>query len=168
MDRLLNEIASIRSKYSAAVFELEKCKEKIVLLESKDKVLVEETEKLKINAEKSEQTIDDGNSSSSVISKEKSSALHLQISELKKENSSLKARLKQAEYGIEQKRNCTSDENNENDENGYEIEKLLKHRKKIEFLVRWKGYGPEDDTWETESHLSGTDELLTYKKKHRM
>lgn len=65
--RFLNKIASVRSKYSAAVFELEKYKEKIALLQSKDKVLVEELEKIEINAEKSEQTIDDKNSSSSVL-----------------------------------------------------------------------------------------------------
>lgn len=38
----------------------------------------------------------------------------------------------------------------------YEVEKILQHRKvgrKIQYLVRWKGYGRDDDTWEPEANL---------------
>ncbi|XP_034468750.1 chromodomain Y-like protein isoform X1 [Hippoglossus hippoglossus] len=40
----------------------------------------------------------------------------------------------------------------------YEVERIIDKRKnkkmKLEYLVRWRGYGSEEDTWEPESHLS--------------
>ncbi|XP_076601337.1 chromodomain Y-like protein isoform X1 [Chaetodon auriga] len=40
----------------------------------------------------------------------------------------------------------------------YEVERIMDKRKnkkgKVEYLVRWRGYGSEGDTWEPESHLS--------------
>jgi len=52
-------------------------------------------------------------------------------------------------------------------QNGHEIEKLVgKRRRKYgrgklitEYLVRWKGYGPEDDTWYGEDLLDQTVDL---------
>jgi hypothetical protein len=41
-------------------------------------------------------------------------------------------------------------------EDEYEVEKILHHRKarrSYEFLVRWVGYSPEHDTWESEANL---------------
>ncbi|XP_041804272.1 chromodomain Y-like protein isoform X2 [Chelmon rostratus] len=40
----------------------------------------------------------------------------------------------------------------------YEVERIMDKRKnkkgKVEYLVRWRGYGSDGDTWEPESHLS--------------
>ncbi|XP_056148773.1 chromodomain Y-like protein [Lampris incognitus] len=40
----------------------------------------------------------------------------------------------------------------------YEVERIVDRRKnkkgKVEYLVRWRGYGTEEDTWEPESNLS--------------
>ncbi|XP_030258964.1 chromodomain Y-like protein isoform X1 [Sparus aurata] len=40
----------------------------------------------------------------------------------------------------------------------YEVEQIVDRRRnrkgKLEYLVRWRGYGSEGDTWEPESHLS--------------
>ncbi len=52
------------------------------------------------------------------------------------------------------------------------VEKILTHRRqrrKLEYLVRWEGYTPADDTWEPEAHLKGSPETLeAYKKKHSL
>jgi len=43
-------------------------------------------------------------------------------------------------------------------DNIYVVEQILNSRRRgkgIQFLVRWQGYGPEDDTWETLSNLPG-------------
>ena len=44
----------------------------------------------------------------------------------------------------------------------YLVERLVNHRlkkgckNKLEFLVRWKGYGPESDTWEPRGNIEGS------------
>ena len=42
----------------------------------------------------------------------------------------------------------------------YPVEKLVGHRKgkggRLEFLVRWEGYGEADDSWEPRSNLEGS------------
>ncbi|RXW14484.1 hypothetical protein EST38_g11370 [Candolleomyces aberdarensis] len=50
----------------------------------------------------------------------------------------------------------------------YFIEKILdehKTRRLTRYLVRWKGYGPEDDLWIPEHELEGTDALKSWKER---
>ena len=45
----------------------------------------------------------------------------------------------------------------------YEVEKILSKRKrygKVEYLVQWKGYTAEEDTWEKERNLGNTREAV--------
>jgi hypothetical protein len=45
----------------------------------------------------------------------------------------------------------------------YEVVEILDSRRirgKVLYLVRWLGYGPEDDTWEPPESLTGAQELL--------
>ena len=43
------------------------------------------------------------------------------------------------------------------EENIWEIESILSsrvRRKKVEYLVKWVGYGPDENTWEPYEHLT--------------
>lgn len=158
-ERFLAEITSIRKKYNQAVFDLEKSKEnekqislkldealkKIELLTC-EKVDSEQNSSVQANQEKNEKNLSAAN----------------KISLLQKQNSVLEARIKQMERGIHQndgfqsrnEQECV--EEKESEETGFDIEEILDHRKKgstYSFLVRWKGYGPEGDTWEPKSNL---------------
>jgi hypothetical protein len=51
----------------------------------------------------------------------------------------------------------------------YEVEAILAHKKNrgIKYLVRWKGYGSLDNTWEPASNLKNTQQILDkYRKTH--
>jgi hypothetical protein len=52
----------------------------------------------------------------------------------------------------------------EGDENVFEVEAILAMRKmkgqERQYLIRWKGYTPEWDTWEPIENLDGCQKLL--------
>uniref|UniRef100_A0A8D9AJ80 Chromodomain Y-like protein n=1 Tax=Cacopsylla melanoneura TaxID=428564 RepID=A0A8D9AJ80_9HEMI len=59
------------------------------------------------------------------------------------------------------------------DNEEYEVEKVIHHRKftngGVEYLIRWKGYGPDDDTWEKESNLTSSAVLIAeYKENNKV
>ena len=46
----------------------------------------------------------------------------------------------------------------------YEVEKVLNsriHRGNVEYLIRWKGYGPEEDSWEPKRNVANAPELIS-------
>ena len=53
----------------------------------------------------------------------------------------------------------------------YEVDKIVRHRYnrmlgRTEYLVRWKGFGPEHNTFEPEAHLRNAfSRLRSYKAK---
>jgi hypothetical protein len=60
------------------------------------------------------------------------------------------------------------------DQEEFVIDQILGHRgdksrrTTLEFLVRWKDFPPEFDTWEPYSNLRDTEQLLTYLNANRM
>lgn len=55
------------------------------------------------------------------------------------------------------------------DEEEYEVDEIVSHkveRKKNVFLIRWKGYGADADTWEKEDSLSCPEIVSKYKKEN--
>jgi hypothetical protein len=53
-----------------------------------------------------------------------------------------------------------SSEESEDDEDVYEVEKIIEKRKKgrsIQYLVKWKGYDEDQNTWEPVKNLQNDD-----------
>ena len=57
-------------------------------------------------------------------------------------------------------------------EEQYEVETIIQHRRKgnrYEYLIKWKGYGSNENTWEPEVNLSNSEEILKeYRKTHQV
>ena len=54
------------------------------------------------------------------------------------------------------------------DEQTYEVEKIIGqriYRNKIEYKVRWLGYGSDEDSWEKEDNLNCPDLIEKYKNE---
>lgn len=63
------------------------------------------------------------------------------------------------------------DAENGADEEGYEVQEIVDHkykgkRMKKLYLIRWQGYGPENDTWEPEDSLMCPDIVAKYLEAH--
>lgn len=61
--------------------------------------------------------------------------------------------------------------NQKKNDDSFEVEDILKHKlvkSKRYFLVRWKSYGPEDDSWEPEINLQCPTLLKKYIKRNNL
>ena len=59
-----------------------------------------------------------------------------------------------------------------NGEEEYKVERILKHRghpKHHQYLIRWKGYAADEDSWQNKADLGNASELLQeYKKRAKL
>lgn len=178
-DRLLSELSVLRGKYNGAVFDLQKAKTEINSFETeknylKDEItkhegllLASDTEKKSLMQQLKNSTdelieIQKKNKTDLASSRREKEKLSAEIKHLKKENNELGARLKQVQSNIYR------DKKNENNE--YEVEKILDHKEEKSgriFLVRWQGFGSEDDLWVPEKNLLCPALLKSYLKQKK-
>lgn len=91
----------------------------------------------------------------------------VKIANLVHENKEITAKNKQLQTGLMQKpaesktETCTTDEDDQ-----YEVEKILNHKNCRKYLVRWKNFGAEDDSWVDEENINCSKMLAKYKKLH--
>ena len=59
-----------------------------------------------------------------------------------------------------------------NNQEEYEIDTILAHKQKGKqrlYLIKWKGYGSNENTWEPEENLENSNETLKeYKRQHNI
>lgn len=99
---------------------------------------------------------------------EKESTSQKTITDLKRKNQLLMSQTKQLHAGLNQTRDKKSDSYSEDEEDVYEVERLLDDKIVTNthrcFLVRWKGYDASHDSWERESNLTCPKILKKYKQ----
>lgn len=96
------------------------------------------------------------------------------IENMTKENKMLAAKIKQLQSGIahQQSFENNDEKSSSNDQSVYDIEMyevdaIINHKggkQSRQFRVRWKDFGPDEDTWENESNLNCPAILNKYKK----
>ena len=67
-------------------------------------------------------------------------------------------------------RNPESKEDIEANEEEFEVEEILDQRNRngiTEYQIRWKGYNPEDDSWEPTNHLNCPDKVKEFKERNK-
>lgn len=162
---LITEIVSLKSLNQKISFELDKQKKAVASIKTETNHNVS-----KLNREIAKVSSDLKTSESKMIqlekkhSEEKANDKKL-IDKLDSERKQLVARVKQLQSCSIA--NQTDNGEHTDDQNVYEVDKLIADEwdgKTHYFLVRWKGYGREDDTWEKEKNLSCPKILEEYKK----
>lgn len=165
--KLLDKIASLQSENQRTVLQL-KAKEAECTAQTLDKQ--------NMHQKFSDQMSSLSNENSSLriellTTKNELNASKKTISNLKSEKQKLSAVIKQLKTGSTQSNASHFDHDDSIDNNFYEVEKLLKHKIKkdgVYYLVRWKNFSADDDTWQKECDLQCPNFLNEYKRRMKM
>lgn len=167
---LVNKMIALKAENQQNLLALKKAQSDCdLLLDSKQKLeqIVSEKE-ASYSVQLREIKLELSNAKSEIV--ELKSSAEKTISELKRDNQILMARVKQFESGMQQKsafERCKKRSDSEDDE--YEVEAILNHRELKngwQYLIRWKGYGSSEDSWEKETNLTCPKILNKYKKSN--
>ncbi|XP_037818709.1 probable chromo domain-containing protein LHP1 isoform X3 [Lucilia sericata] len=88
----------------------------------------------------------------------------------KKKNRKVAGKGKGGKGKAKAKKPVHDDEDDEDGEEEYEVKDIMDHKTErgvSYFLIRWKGYTKDDDTWEPEDTLNCPDIIERYKKKQK-
>lgn len=156
-DRLINEIVAIQEKFNCAHFELEKTKRLLETSKNDAEIIRNQNSELRKSLSENE----------------------TKYAELLRENKMQKAQIDQLRLGIlsneqqeTEKSNIdkvSSDSDKASDLNVYVVENILDRRirkKKVQYLIKWKNYDNNWNTWENESNLNCAAILKKFKKEH--
>lgn len=105
-----------------------------------------------------------------LITRENSKSIS-DLRDLRNENRLLHARVKQLQSTPNVKPKQHASVPDSGSDGIFEMDRLVSHRKKrdgLHFLVRWKNYTENDDTWEPEKNIKCLQTLNEYKKQHRL
>lgn len=163
----INEIVSLKSENQQVSFQLNEQEKAMAAIKIENSKNV-----CKLNQEIAKISLD------LKISDSQKTKLKTKYEEEKANNKKLIDKLtaekKQLTARVKQLQNCSlynkthGDKQTQSDDEEYEVDKLIADHKvgKIHYyLVGWKGYGRDDDTWEKEKNLSCPQILEEYKKK---
>lgn len=170
--RLIEKIVALQTENQSITFDLQnKISHYKAIIGEKVNVEHQLSEKVMALTDKLNNTISEATVIKANLAKQKDQDKET-IVQLTYENKTLEARLKQLQFGINQQNASKNDsEQKESSHNVYEVEKLIRHKKKkgvIYYLVRWKNFTPEDDTWEKEENLMCPGILKSYKRKMKL
>lgn len=159
-EHAVSDLIQLNIKYVALTAEKQKLFDEYSIKEASYLKQIQELQKLKSHIEDRNNEIIQNNTKT--------------ISDLKTENKRLQAQLKQFRSGILQRQsndshNKTSNEHS--DDQSYEVDAIIAHKNCKSgrlYLVRWKGYADDEDSWEKESNLDCPKILNKYKRSIKL
>lgn len=162
-DQLINDLIAAKDENQKLYAQVKSKQQKILAYE------IEKTKQQKLNAEltSKQQTMVSTHENQQRSLQKELCELRNNIAQLTRDNKNLQAKIKQlmvsASAEIEVEKTDTAVENS----NEYEVEAILNHKIKRgqrTYLIRWKGFPPNYDTWENESNLKCPEILNMYLK----
>lgn len=161
-DKIVREFIELKAEHQRTYFQLNETKKTNAILEKEIEQINDKM--LKIQSEFD-------------LYKENYQSQNETIMKLERENKVMVAQLKQLHRNsisvlepeaVECEKNETE---NLESSNEYEVEELLKHRKRkgsIQYLVKWKNWPLSSATWEKENNLCCPHILKQYKQHHKI
>lgn len=146
--KLIDAMVALKKENQKITFDLKKNQEECVKLVSENSDLKQSAVATALEITKLESEL----SSLKSEHAEKMTECKKKSSELHSQNQTLSARIKQLQTAMAQ-----NDQSENSTDDIYEVERILDEKKvgKVQhYLVRWKGFGPNDDSWERKSDLS--------------